>query len=1076
MKPEDIKPQTPDDATEVRPHRETSASASLAPGEQFGQYTILTAQGAGGMGEVYRARDTKLGREVAIKILPRTTSVDPSLVQRFESEARSASALNHPNIVTIYELGTVDSIQYIAMEFVNGKTLRELIRSGPMPMHRVITVASQLADGLARAHEAGIVHRDLKPENVMVRDDGLVKILDFGLAKLFDDTVDTQSDVVTKGFRQTQSGMVLGTLGYMSPQQALGEQVDFRSDQFSFGLVVYEMATGRGALKRKNGVETVAALLNEQPEPLGVLNPEAPAPLCWAIENCLAKDPEKRYASTRDLARELATIREHFSELRSSRVETPTTKLPRQLTPFVGRGAEVLALKEILLRDNVPLTTITGPGGVGKTRLSLKVAEELSAHFPAGVHLVQLGTVTDPNLVPSLIAQTLHIRKGAESPLETVKEYLRGSLRRPLLLVLDNFEQLLAGAPMLGELLSIGRFLKVLVTSRAPLHVYGEHEFPMPPLTLPDPRAKVSVANLPEYSAIALFLQRAAAVKPDFALTEENAADVLEICRRLDGLPLAIELAASRIKLLQPAALRTRLASRLRILTGGSRDLPARQQTLRGAIDWSHDFLNEAEQTLFRRLAVFAGGCHLEEVEAVCNTKEDLDLDLLDGMAALVNQSLVQQIDHPNGEARFAMLETIREYALEKLVESGEEAQTRKAHAAYCLVLAEEGASENDTVGRDDRFDTLQIEHENLRAALEWLIESRNEDWGLRLGIALFGFWEAREYLAEGRDRLEKLLQLNPDAPSSKNRARALFSLGALSGEQRAYGVAQRWIEASLEMARELNDKHSVAVSLNALAIFALDSGNIDLARTLLEESLVLWKECHDRLAVARSLSNLANVLRLQGEFARARVVYQDSMETLSEMGDHSGAAWSLNSLGDIAKDEGDLVNARSLYDKSLEAFTRLGDRLGVASSLADLGNIAREEGDYNLARSLYRKSLRIFRDLDHKRGVSRLFDCLACLAAAQSMPERSLKLAGCGAALRETLGVPLTPRDQTKLEKSLEPARRALSIAEGSAIWLEGWALPFESALDQALNDNVVSDTWSVSVEGERIHSQSGR
>jgi non-specific serine/threonine protein kinase len=568
-------------------------------------------------------------------------------VQRFEGEARSASALNHPNIVTIYELGSVDSTQYIAMELIEGKTVRELLNAGLIPMHKVIAIAAQVADGLAKAHEAGIVHRDLKPENIMVRDDGLVKILDFGLAKLYERSNEAYSELDTKAFCQTEVGVVIGTLGYMSPQQAMGQPLDFRSDLFSFGLVIYEMAAGKRALHRKTRVDTVAAILNEQPEPLGALNPEAPAPLCWTVENCLAKDPDKRFAATRDLARELNTILKHFAELKAERSDSPTNKLPRQLTSFVGRDAEVSAVKEILLRDDVLLTTVTGPGGVGKTRLALKVAEELIGQFSAGVHLVQLGTVSDPDLVPSLIAQTLHLRAGAESPLETLKGYLRSSLRKPLLLLLDNFEHLVSVAPMVGELLAIGPYLKILVTSRAPLRVYGEHEFPMPPLTLPDSKSLPPVEYLPQYSAIALFVQRATAVRPDFALTHENAADVVEICTRLDGLPLAIELAASRVKLLRPAALRARLASRLQLLTGGSRDLPARQQTLRGAIDWSHDFLSSAEQILFRRLSVFAGGCNLEEVEAVCNTKEDLEVDLLDGVASLVNHSLLQQLEQP---------------------------------------------------------------------------------------------------------------------------------------------------------------------------------------------------------------------------------------------------------------------------------------------------------------------------------------------------------------------------------------------------------------------------------------------
>jgi predicted ATPase/serine/threonine protein kinase len=1031
-------------------------SILLSPGTQFGQYEILSSLGTGGMGEVYRARDTRLRREVAIKVLAGELFSDWDRLDRFEREARAASALNHPNIVTIYELGQVDSTHYIAMELVEGKTLRELLTAGLIPIHKVIQIATQVADGLAKAHEASIVHRDLKPENLMVSQDGLVKILDFGLAKLVELSSEDPSDLPTKAFCQTRPGVVMGTLGYMSPQQASGQPLDFRSDQFSFGLVLYEMVTGKRALQRSTEAGTLLAILQEEPEPIGSLNPEAPAPLCWAVERCLAKDPAKRYVSTRDLARDLATIRERLSELPLGRLETRPSNLPIQLTPFVGRDKEIAAVKEILLRQDVPLVTITGPGGVGKTRLGLKVAEELVDQFPGGVYFVPLGAVSDPRLIGSLIAQTLRVREtGGQAPLEALKEHLRSSLHKRMLLLLDNFEHLVSAAPMVAELLAIGP-LKVLVTSRAPLHVSGEHEFPVPPLSLPDSGSLPSLEVLSDYSAVALFIQRAAAVKPDFELTEDNASAVTEICARLDGLPLAIELAAVRVKLLQPSALRTRLASRLQLLTGGSRDLPARQQTLRGAIDWSHDFLNAAEQKLFRRLSVFAGGCTLEEVEAVCNTRSDLGLDLLDGMASMVDQSLVQQVEQADGESRFVMLETIREYALEKLVASSEAAPTRRAHAAYCLVLAEEGAAEGTDALGTEWLDRFEIEHDNFRAALEWLIGSGDTEWGLRLGLALFRFWEMREYLAEGRDRLGKLLKLGgAEAPASKARARALFAAGVLAGEQGDYASADALTHESLEIARKLDDKHAVAVSLNALAVHARDRGDITASRSLFEESLVLWKECGDQLAVARSLSNLANVVKLNGDFARARLLYEDCLSIFRELGDRTGIAWSLNYQGDVARDQGDTEAARTLYEESLATFRELGDRWGIAGSLADLGNLARDQRDFEVAHSLYRESMRMFQELDHKRGIARLLECFACSAAAQAAPERSLRLAGAAAALRQTLGAPLTPGEQPKLERGLEPARQALTDAKGATIWLEGWVLPFEKAVDEALMPN---------------------
>src|SRR5277367_4899951 len=351
-----------------------------------------------------------------------------------------------------------------------------------------------------------------------------------------------------------------------------------------------------------------------------------------------------------------------------------------------------------------------------------------------------------------------------------------------MLLLLDNFEHLIQASPVVAELLATAPNLKILVTSRAALHVYGEHEFPVPPLALPDSKSMPSLEALSKCPAIALFVQRAAAAKPDFELNAENARAVTEICARLDGLPLAIELAAARVKVLSLSALQTRLASRLQLLTGGARDLPQRQQTLRAAFDWSYDLLSAAEQKLFRRLSVFVGGCTLEAVEAVCDTKGDLDLDLLDGMASMVDKSLLQQAEQGSGESRFVMLETLREYALEKLEVSGEAALTKRAHAAYYLVLAEENATESSEAEGAGWLERLELENDNFRAGLDWLTETGNAEWGLRLGTSLFRFWEVREYLAEGRERRGRLLTLAGAAGATKARTRALFAAGVLAG------------------------------------------------------------------------------------------------------------------------------------------------------------------------------------------------------------------------------------------------------------------------------------------------------
>ena len=1020
-------------------------------GQTVSHYRIVEKLGGGGMGVVYKAEDTRLHRFVALKFLPEELAKDDEALERLKREARAASALDHPNIVTIYELGQDGSSHYIAMELVEGKTLRELLVSGLLPMRKAIEIAAQVAEGLSRAHEAGITHRDLKPENLMVSQDGFVKILDFGLAKRMS-TSEELSDMCTLSSSRTQPGLVLGTLGYMSPEQARGDRLDFRSDQFSFGLVLYEMVTGKRPFQRSTAAETLVAILREQAEPVELQNRAAPAPLCWAIERCLAKEPDKRYVSTRDLARELAAIRDCFSEKPVKQVETRSISLPVSRTRFVGREKEVAAAKELLQRQDVRLVTVTGPGGIGKTRLAVEVASGLIERFPGGIHFVPLSPLSDPDLIASVIVQTLGIREaGGQSPLEILKENLQDSLREPRLLLLDNFEHLVQAAPTVAELLVMGPNLKILVTSRAALHVYGEHEFPVPPLALPDPRPMPSVEVLSQYPAVALFVQRAVAAKPDFELNRENAPAVTEICARLDGLPLAIELAAARVKVLSPSSMLTRLASRLQLLTGGARDLPLRQQTLRAAMDWSYDLLNAAEQKLFRRLSVFVGGCNLEGVEAVCDTKGDLDLDLLDGMASMVDKSLVQQVEQAKGESRFVMLETVREYALEKLEVSGEEALTKRAHAAYCLVLAEEATEQSGAEGAEwlERF---AFEHDNFRAGLEWLTDTGDAEWGLRLGAALFHFWETRDYLTEGRARLGKLLKLAGAAAATKVRARALFAAGVLAGGQRDYASADALVGESLDITRQLHDKQGVAVSLNALAVVAKGRGDVAGAHSLFEESLAVWKELGDLKAVARSLSNLANVVTLQGDYARALSLYGECLSIFRGLGDRTGVAWSLNHQGDVARDQGDTLAARTLYEQGLAIFRELGDSWGIAGTLVDLGTLAREQQDCPEAHTLYRESLRVFQKLDHKRGIARLLECFACLAAAQFRAERSLRLAGAAAALRQNIGAPLTPAEQRKLDAILDPARKALTNTACTTAWLEGWALPVEKAIEEVL------------------------
>jgi predicted ATPase/serine/threonine protein kinase/DNA-binding winged helix-turn-helix (wHTH) protein len=1059
-------------------------------GKEISHYRILSELGAGGMGVVYEAEDIRLGRRVALKFLPEERVPDQRALQRFEREARLASSLNHPNICTIYEVEQHDHRPVIVMELLVGESLKERIRARSISTGELLDFAIQASDALAAAHAKGIIHRDINPGNIFVVGQSRLKILDFGLAKV---CTPVAADDQSGDESLTLDGGILGTASYMSPEQVRGEELDARSDLFSFGIVLYEMATSQRPFAGKNPALIMNAILNEQPAAASNVSLSSPAVLDAIIARALEKDLEKRFQSAADLCSELkrlkgqrendpatvthierlrtshlrylstlvqepAAIHDRFSEKQAEQLETRRANLPVQRTGFVGREKEIAAAKELLLRQDARLVTVTGPGGIGKTRLAVQVATGLVERFPGGTHFVPLASLSDPDLIASVIVQTLGIREGgAQSPLEVLKQNLQDSLRAPMLLVLDNFEHLVQAAPIVADLLAISPHLKIMVTSREALHVYGEHEFPVPPLMLPDVRSMPPVEALSQYPAVALFVQRAVAVKPDFDLTRENAPAVIEICARLDGLPLAIELAAARVKVLSPSSLLARLASRLQLLTGGSRDLPQRQQTLRAAIDWSYDLLTAPEQKLFRRLSVFVGGCSLEGAEAACDTKGDLGLDLLDGIASMVDKSLVQQIDQATGESRFVMLETIREYGLEKLAASGEESLTKRAHAAYCLVLAEEVPTGKSGERWLEQF---AFEHDNFRAALEWLIETGDAKWGLRLGAALFRFWEMREYFAEGRDSLGKLLKLPGATVPNKARACVLFAGGALANGQGDYASAAALIGESLEIARQSGDKQGAAVSLNALAINARDRGDLSIARSLFEESLMLWRVLGDQMSVARSLSNLANIVKLQGDNAGAGSLYVEALSIFRRIGDWTGVAWSMNYQGDVARDQGDSAGARAIYEESLAVFRELDDQWGIAGTLADLGSLASEQENYPTARSMYQESMKLFQELGHQRGIARLLECFACSAAAQLESERSLRLAGSAAALRKKIGAPLTPAEEAKLEVNLHSARQALTNTIAHAAWLEGWDTPVDKAIKEVLVTEPESDS----------------
>src|SRR5829696_6599609 len=743
-------------------------------------------------------------------------------------------------------------------------------------------------------------------------------------------------------------------------------------------------------------------------------------------------------------------LRSEFPSLNT--LDMRRNNLPTQPTPLIGRERELEEVLSMLRSTHVRLLIFTGPGGTGKTRLGLQAAAELTDEFEDGVFFVALASVADPTLVAPAITRTLGLTESGNQPAE---ELLEGYLRdKQVLLVLDNFEQVLESAPLLDALLSAAPGLKVLATSRTALRLYGEHEFPVPPLSLPDTGSLPPLESLSRYEAVRLFVDRARAIRPVFSLTEENAPAVVEICSRLDGLPLAIELAAARIKLLPPQAMLSRLGNRLKLLTGGARNLPERQRTLRNAIAWSYALLDEGEKMLFARLAVFSGGSTLEAVEAVCDARGDLPVDVLDGASSLLENSLLRQEQEAEGEPRFVMLETIREYARERLENSRDAEATRRAHAEYFLAVAEE--AEPMLWGADDAawLHRLEQEHDNMRAALSWAIEREEAELALRLGGALRWFWYMEGYYGEGRRWLEAALDKDWGVAAADARARALEGVGWLAAGQGDLDRAEAAAKEGLKLSTEARLGDVVAADLqNVLGeAVARRRGDYEWATELLTESLALHRKAGDIRGVAWSLGNLANVSSDRGNYEQAKRLYEEGLALSRELAGAELLGAHLISLGYEYLLEGEPERATALNEEAAELYRKRGLRDGLQHALDNLGWATLLRGDYERAETLHKQSLKVSHDLGDKLVASDSLEGLACTAGAQGEAERSAILFGAAERLREAEGYQQAPRDHSLREPNLPAARSLVDEAVWSAAREKGRCMEFEDAVVYAL------------------------
>ncbi len=747
--------------------------------------------------------------------------------------------------------------------------------------------------------------------------------------------------------------------------------------------------------------------------------------------------------------------------------------LPFSLTSLVGREDDVARVRSILWRSDVRLLTLTGPPGIGKTRLSMAAASSISDDFEHGVCWVPLAPITDPDLVAYTITQVLNLPESTRTdPLRTLRTYLRN---RHMLLVVDNFEQVVSAGGLISALLSSCPMLKVIVTSRERLHIYGEHEYPLSPLALPGPgssspkkemgndEAPSASSRLAAVSSVALFVQRAQAVSPSFELTLENEDAVAAICRELDGLPLALELAAARVRFLPPQALLSRLDNRLGLLTGGARDLPPRQQTLRGAIGWSYELLTPSEKALFNMLGVFVGGCTLEAIEAVAGT-QPAHLDVLDGLASLVDKSLVRQDElesqtvHaqdspdvkesplPEHDPRFTMLEMIREYALEQLAISDTVQEVREQHLEYYTALAERADAYYYGNEQIKWLERMELERDNFRAAMRWALDSERHVDALRVAVALWAFWYKRLYVHEGLQWLHEALDGAADA-SLKLRAEGNLALGALMIAQDEYAQAKPYMERALQFYTLIGDAGSVGRCVNGLALSYLQLGDPIKAVQLIEQSIAVQQAAGHKVRLALAHSNMGYALMQLRRYQEARVHAEQSLVLRRENSDLEGIGTSLLILGGIAMHEEQYDSAIVLFEEALDICRQVGDRRDAATALMGLGLCRLNQGHYEEAEPWYRQSLSMYRDLGNEFGIARVLVGLAGILSARREDARAVRL--CGATLHyyEPLLTRVLPAELDLYNKVLADARARLGDAVVNTLMYEGGLLGREEA-----------------------------
>jgi predicted ATPase/tRNA A-37 threonylcarbamoyl transferase component Bud32 len=1003
---------------------DSAASLSAALGDR---YRLVREIGAGGMARVYLADDLRHQRRVAIKVLHPEFSAALG-ADRFLREITTTANLRHPHILPLYDSGAGGGTLFYVMPFVEGESLRvRLDRESQLPMEEALRIADEIADALHYAHGRGVVHRDIKPENILL-ENGRAVVADFGIA----------AAVNTAGGKLTQTGMTLGTPHYMSPEQAGGEAVDGRSDLYALGCLLYEMLAGTPPFTGPSAMAIMARHMIDPVPHITTLRPTVTTGVVAAIERALAKSPSDRFAS---IAHWREALRRPATAERAGLVAPPIHRAPpAPATPLLGREALIASAAE-KLRGTTRVLTITGVGGTGKTRFAIEMFDRLRDGYPGGAAFVSLASVTAASEVMPAVATALEIAEAhGRSAVDAIATVIGD---RRVLLLLDNLEQVVDAAEEIAALVARCPGLQVVATSRRPLKIGAESELVLPPLDLPA-TGVVAADELMQFASVALFVQRAVKVKPGFALSPANAESVAGICRSLDGLPLALELAAARVRILEPAALLLRLDHALDLLTSGDRDLPLRQRTLRATISWSYSLLSPGEQRLLRRLSVFHEGWTYDALEEVCYAEDDRFV-ALDELESLVEKGLVRVID--DGQ-RYSLLETIRAFAAEQLHAAGEVDPMRDAHADHFLEFSrgvDAGIQGNTQI---DAMSRARSENANMFAALQWFVARarRGRADAVEKGMLMCGwlgwYWHIVGLHLVAHDAVAELLAKALDGPPTRGRAAASFTSGMVAANT---GALQQAVEDWTRTAQDggaIGDDLLHALGCCCTGYARLGMGDPVAAGFALDEALLYASRGGSDFLLALIQTIKGMQMFVTGELEGGYALIEQARRIQIRIGDFEGGGMAVSFLASMTFARGDLPGALARYREAEVTFGVVGDKPEIARVQCEAGYAALAGVDLPEARRSFLRALRTYDEVGSPRGTGQALIGLAATEAAAGNKERAVAIAAAAQEMSARAGVvvehPMAPGVADRIEtlKASVPKQELDGLlASGSAM-----------------------------------------